>query len=58
MGGSKMEEHTLVSREIVEGHIVETRTAENEAGFGVTFIEIDNVEIDYDALPDPGTAEN
>ena len=52
-----MEQQNLVSREIIEGHLVETFTAENKAGFGVAFIEIDSVEIDYDDVPNPAERE-
>lgn len=48
-----MEEQTLMSREFIEGYLVETYTAENEAGFAVAFSEIESVEIDYDNVRIP-----
>ena len=48
-----MEEQTLMSREFIEGYLVETYTAENEAGFAVAFSEVESVEIDYDNVPVP-----
>ncbi len=51
-----MEEQTLMSREVIEGHLIETFEAENTAGFSVSFIDMDNVEIDYDDVPVPGEA--
>ena len=51
-----MEQQTLMSREFIEGHLVETYTAENEAGFSVSFSEVESVEIDYDNVPGPTDA--
>jgi hypothetical protein len=53
-----MEEQTLMSREFIEGHLVETYSAENEAGFAVAFSEIESVEIDYDNVPVPADTDS
>ena len=53
-----MEQQTLMSREFIEGHLVETYTAENEAGFEVAFSEVESVEIDYDNVPVPAVADS
>ncbi len=53
-----LEQQTLMSRVFIEGHLVETYTAENEAGSAVAFSEIESVEIDYDNVPVPADADS
>ena len=53
-----MEQQTLMSREFLEGHLVETYTAATEAGIAVSFAEVESVEIDYDNVPVPTDADS
>lgn len=48
-----MEEQILISREIVEGHLIETYEVDNTVGFSVVISEVSDPEFDSESKTVP-----